>query len=221
MVTVPTITKEIIDRSEYIKDGISQNLINLSELARKIKPEIESTLKKNLTEGSIIMALKRYSEDLRYNPEKNLNLSKHYGEISLKSGVFEVTYSNSETLYKLISKLLDTVEPDQYFTFIKGMWQTTIIASVNLKEKILKSLENEKFETQIDYLTAITLKLTNNHIEQPGVMSYILSQLSWEGINIIEVVSTWSELTVIIKDEEVNQAFQLLQKIIQKGLKSS
>jgi hypothetical protein len=36
-------------------------------------------------------------------------------------------------------------------------------------------------------------------------------QLAWSGINVIEVVSTFTEFTVILKDKEVDLAFSALK----------
>lgn len=216
MTTVPNITKEVIDRSTYLKDAMAADLINLSSLARKIRPEIEERLVKDVSEASVVMALKRYSAELRYNPENKVDFAKHYGDITLKSGLFESTYTNSPTLYKTISKLMSEIDNKYYLTFVKGVWQTTLIASDELREKVEKALSHERFETSFDELTAITVKLHDGHIEQPGLISHVLNILSWEGVNIIEVVSTWDELTLILKNKQVELAFGILNRKLKR-----
>jgi FixJ family two-component response regulator len=40
---------------------LAEGLINISSLARKIKPEIEDFLQKPVQNGAVVMALKRYT----------------------------------------------------------------------------------------------------------------------------------------------------------------
>lgn len=44
----------------------------------------------------------------------------------------------------------------------------------------------------------------------------ILKILAWEGINVVEVVSTFSEFTIILEDEEVSRAFSLFKDSLSK-----
>jgi aspartokinase len=44
-----------------------------------------------------------------------------------------------------------------------------------------------------------------------GIYYLIFKTLAWENINVIEVVSTMSELTIVLDDQEVVRAFNLLQ----------
>ncbi|MDQ6985266.1 MAG: hypothetical protein Q9M91_05535 [Candidatus Dojkabacteria bacterium] len=217
MTTIPTKVQEIVERSVFIKDAISKGLLNLSAYSREIKPKIEQSLMKSASEASILMALKRYSESIHYEDLKLPDFSKHYGEISLRSGLFEITYTNSKTLYSKISELYKMIPENAYLTFIKGVWQTTLIASLDIKDEIIGALKNEEIETEWSKLSSMTIKLKAGHIEQPGIISHVLQILSWEGINIIEVVSTWDELTIILQNSQVELAFKTIQgKIIGK-----
>jgi hypothetical protein len=41
----------------------------------------------------------------------------------------------------------------------------------------------------------------------PGVYSFILKALAWEGLNVVEVVSTLNEFTIILDDKAIDAAF--------------
>lgn len=72
MITVPEACEKIINRSRYLSEAISKDLINLSSLARYIKPEIEEMLLKNVSSSSVIMALKRLKTNLKPPKYKNI-----------------------------------------------------------------------------------------------------------------------------------------------------
>lgn len=216
MTTVPQKVTEIINRSPYYKDGLKKDIINLSALAREIQPEIEKELIKNVSEASIVMALKRLSLRYRVDRIENLDYARYYGDISLKSGLFENTYKNSETLFKTLGKVLTELEhnDEDYFTATKGIWQTTIIAPQSMRSKIEELLCEEELIDSFKSVTAITLRLRNGHISVPGVCEYPLKLLVWQGINIVEVVSTFDELTVILDNKDVDLAFGILNNAI-------
>jgi len=77
MSSISKITEDIVNRSPFLREAMTENLINISSLARKIKPEIETievgwiTYAKNLqrtveaTEAMYLM-MKNVFENLGY-----------------------------------------------------------------------------------------------------------------------------------------------------------
>ena len=59
MQSLGKITEDLINRSPFLREAMSENLINISSLARKLRPEIEEIYKKEVNEGAIVMAIKR------------------------------------------------------------------------------------------------------------------------------------------------------------------
>jgi len=49
--------------------------------------------------------------------------------------------------------------------------------------------------------------------EQPGLYYYIFKKLAWDGINILEVVSTSNEFTILLKDEDIDKAFSVIKHL--------
>jgi hypothetical protein len=46
-----------------------------------------------------------------------------------------------------------------------------------------------------------------------GFYYYILKQLAWDGINIVEIISTSSEFTLIVAMEDIDKTFSVLMKL--------
>jgi aspartokinase len=88
------------------------------------------------------------------------------------------------------------------------------------KEGLLISLEsfkNDKLKSNTNDLASVTVKLPKINTEIYGIYYYILKHLAWEGINIIEIVSTSNEFTVIVKQDDVDKAFKILMQIKRLG----
>jgi hypothetical protein len=57
MITVPEVVQDIIQKTPFLEEGLQKNIINLSSLARYIKPEVEERTFKEVGESAIVMAL--------------------------------------------------------------------------------------------------------------------------------------------------------------------
>ncbi|HSD98674.1 MAG TPA: hypothetical protein VLB73_03170 [Patescibacteria group bacterium] len=212
MITVPEAAKEIIERSRYLTEAMSKDLINYSSLARYIKPEVEKMLMKKISDASLIMAIKRIAEEIKpkFVP---LTIFTSAPEMIVRSNLIDITVANSPTLAKKVSKIIDLHHANQkyFFTLTEGLSETTIIASKDAKDIIEENVKGETILARFENLSAITIRQPKEISYSPGVVYFFLKSLAWEGINLIEVVSTYVELTLILEDKDVNTAFGILK----------
>jgi hypothetical protein len=87
---------------------------------------------------------------------------------------------------------------------------------MELRNDIDKILDGETTVSSFTSLSAITLKYPTDIIELPGVYYQILRPLALGGVNLIEVASTYSELTLILKQDNVDDAFRLINNSLKK-----
>lgn len=209
MITVPEITKQIVARSRYLSEAMSKGFINNSSLARYIKPEVEQILLREVSTSAIIMALNRLQKDLRPQ-SKYKNIFKTKPSIELRSNLFEINLANSETLEAKYDQIKNQAK---FLVFSKGLSQSTIITSNENYKDLKKVIENEKIISEIHKLSSVTVHLPKDSVSIPGVFYFFLKSLTWEGVNVIEIVSTVSELTLIFEEKDINKAFSILQSL--------
>lgn len=214
MISVPEVVEGIIRRSLFLEEALSQKIVNLSALARQIKPDVEKGVMKNIQEGAVIMALKRLSQKIQ---ERQIGLEVFDGipDLMLRSNLFEITLANSNTLILKQKSLWDKIKSSQNFFLIvtQGVYETTIIASREFKEHVLNSFVDEKIIAQFDHLSSINVQLPKGNPFIPGIYSFILKALAWEGISVIEVVSTCNEVTIVLMDQDIDAAFVIIKRI--------
>lgn len=217
MITVPEATKKIVERSRYLTEAMSKGLINYSQLARYIKPELEQMLLKPVSEASILMALRRLEHELKpkWQPLKIFTTPP---DMIVRSNLFEITVTNSPSLSKSYEQLFihHTQRNSSFFTMTEGLIDTTFIASNDLKPEFEEILKDQNVIATIDKLAAITIRLPQNSSNTSGVYYFFLKSLAWEGINITEVVSTYSELTILLEEKEVHRSFSILNSLFVK-----
>ena len=80
-------------------------------------------------------------------------------------------------------------------------------------DKLDSLFKNEECIDKLENLSAITVKLPNENVTIPGVYYFIFQRLSWEGVNINEVISTSNEFTILMNDDSVNVAFEVIKNL--------
>ena len=217
MITVSEVTESIIKKSPYLEEALALGIINLSGLARVIKPEIEKQLMKTVQDGAIIMGLKRLSQKIKVAKKGQKRLFPEPPDLMVRSNLLEITIPNSDTLLLKQKRLLDKIKSmkNYFLTFTQGIYETTIIVSKNLEDSLNEIFKDEKIISRFDNLSSITIQLPPGSTSIPGIYNYILRPLAWEGINLIEVVSTFNEFTIILQDKNIHQAFSILKRLFE------
>lgn len=216
MVTIPEIVEDIIRKSPFLEEALADGLINVSSLARRIKPEIAERLKKDVKEGAIIMAINRMAPSNYFKINLKIqNFMHSIGDVIVRSNLSDVTFHNSETLYSATSELLKHVstQKEMFCTFSAGVYETTVIMSESLKGYVNEIFKREKQISFQDNLSSITIKLPKENTEISGVYYYILKRIAWDGINIREIISTSNEFTIVVHDVDIDRTFSILMSL--------
>lgn len=216
MTSAAEAVKTILEKSLFIEEALALGIINLSSLARYVQPEIEDLLKKKVETGAIVMALKRHRLEAA---GRDVRLHEWLGrspDLLVRSNLLELTYRNSDSILAAEKRFLAAVEDDKtvFFTFTRGLYETTIIASRSLGKGLQRAFSGEKLLAGYEDLSAVSLRLTEGTALMPGVYSFILKALFRRDINVMEVVSTLNEFIIILRDDDADKAFSVLKGMV-------
>jgi predicted regulator of amino acid metabolism with ACT domain len=100
-----------------------------------------------------------------------------------------------------------------FYTSSRGVTESNIIISNEMKEMMETYFEKEILIKKTDNLSSISIKLPVENVSIPGIYYFIFQKMSWEGINIIEVISTSNEFTIVVDDQNVNEAFKIIKNL--------
>ena len=215
MITISQLLEKLIKQKPFVESALVEGLVNISALARQLKAEIESTLKKEVTEASIIMALKRFVDQMDVSMHRKIEkATKGFGDIIVRSNLCDFTYKLSETLIEKQSILIKKIgkEKDVFFTISRGVFETTIVISNHYADEVKEIYKEETLIASSNLISSITLRLPKNNTVIPGLYYHIFKQIAWEGISILEAVSTTNELSIILNDKDVDRAFSVLKQ---------
>jgi len=216
MITIAEILNRVVVETPFLEEGIADGIINLSALARKVQPQIEKTLMKPVSESAILMALKRMSPKLTKKLKLNKQSIFRAGDLTVRSDLSEFTFLRSETLLEKQKLLLHEIKDrgDHFITFTQGVFEITTIVNSGLAEAVETIFKGEKVISRLSELAAVTIRLSPQTVHTPGVHYSILKQLALRDINVVEVVSTYTEFTIILEKNYVDVSFSILLKFL-------
>lgn len=216
MKTIASVVEHYIKTKPYLSTAMSQGIINLTSLARQIQPDIEETLQKTARSGAIVMALKRISDNLEFlSTHKIVKVLKGIGDITVRSNLVDYSFKISESLLNAQAKFLSEVNdnPNVFYTSSRGVTESNIIVSSNAVQQLENYFAGETLIEKTADLSSISIKLPTENVTIPGIYYFIFQRLSWEGVNIFEVISTSNEFTILVGDDQVNTAFKAIKEL--------
>lgn len=215
MVTVANTVNKIMINLPFIQEAMAKNIINYGGLAELLKPEIEIELNKKIKLSAISMALRRFHDDNKGKRYRRIALTGESG-FSIKSNLFEISVQKSPTIFKTLTKLYEKVNFDlgDVLNIIQGNYEVLIITNVKYKKNFIKTLIHEKIKLTNDNLAALSMVMPKHCISSPGFFFIITKVLAWHNINIVDMVNTATELTLILSNKDVTKAYNLFQEMI-------
>lgn len=219
MKTISSVVEGYIKSKPFLLSALSQGIINLTSLSRNIKPEVEKTLGKEVRNGAIVMSLKRLSGELEFRAtHKIIKTLKDIGEITVRSSLNDYTFKISDTLLSkqalLISKIYNN--KSTFYTSSRGVGESNLVISDSMADLVEEVFRGEQLIDKKEDLSSITVKLPKENVDIPGIYYFIFQRLSWEGVNISEVISTSNEFTILVNEQQVDKAFKVIKGM--KGL---
>lgn len=219
MVTIARTVEKIVERKPFLQEALVRGVINVAALAEEILPEVEAEMKEKVKFGAVMMAIRRLGEKLNSSFIKTAKFDLS-SDISVKSDLYEITLRKLPSIQAKISKLYDKINSENDFlTVTQGINEITLITNRRNKPKIRLLFDSKEIKSEVEDIASVTINIPVEAIQTIGLFYIATRALNWENINIIEIVSTFTELTFIIKEEDAPRAFATLKQLIREQSK--
>lgn len=213
--SVSSCVKKIIDKTPFIHEMLVRGILSFSNYASSIKDEVESNYGKNVKHSAIVMAIRRYGEELKIkdNTEKKVNVDY---EIVMKTKICDLNIVRNDRFLSKLTKLYEEVstEKGDFLNVSLGSHEISVAVSEKYKTIVDEIALGEEILHRKDDLVALSLVFSGDFLQTPGIVYEAVRKLAWEVINVIEIVSTKNELTFVINREDSMKAFDVLQSFL-------
>ena len=214
MVTISHIVEKIVNERPLLYQAIEQDIVSFGNLAEQIEPELEEELKKKIKRSAIVMALRRYSEKIV--SKSKIPKFDFHSEINMKTNLCDIAVRKNSSLFEKLQKIqkLPDYNKGDILNAIHGNSEVSIITNLKHLAKIKTILKDEKIIKIEDDLVSLSLNFSEKFLYTPGVISTVIRKLTWEDINIYELISTFTELTFIISKKDAMKGYNALQRLV-------
>ncbi len=218
MVTIAHLVEKIIEQKPFLQEALSRGIVNNAALAEELRPQIEKELKKKVKFSAVNMAIRRLSEKLEKTFVTKAKFDKN-SDITVRSDLVEITLYKTEDIQRHITKLYKIIDykKGDFLTITQGLHEIMIITNERFEKKITELFPKKSIKIVIKNLSSLTINVPIESIETIGLFYIVTRALNWENINIIDIVSTTTEMTFIVREEDASRSFNVLKKLIENN----
>lgn len=207
---VASFVREILNESEVALGALSEGYLNLSAYAKRIQPEVSRRAQKEVSVGSIVVALCRHEIDVK--KRASLLPKIRLESVSTRTALVEVSFNKTHHTKACLRALHahEKLSEAEVLTVTSGIREISVILPAVLKGEVLKIFKGEKPTIILENLASLTLCFAPKYINMPNTIFAMLRPLAWNRINLVEVVSTFTELTVVVAQKDLQTAFAVM-----------
>lgn len=209
MLKIADAVQEIIVQNDLLHFGFHHRLLNLSQVARFIRPLVEARTRKEVRKSAVLMSLSRLQSKFAENaPPSGSGLI--LDKINIHSGLCSLTLLKTAESHRELNRLFNRVQKKQGFiTITEGISEiTVIIEEENFKHA--REMLSEKPGHVHRNIASVGVKLKEEMLERPGVLYRLIQQVALQNISVIEVTSTATEFNIYLRERDVRLAFDSL-----------
>lgn len=216
MIKVSDIVRDILYASEVALSAFNEGFLNYTAYAKTIRKETESRAKKPVRIGSIVVALSRMKKSA--GRRSMLLPDVEIEDLSVKSGLVEATFERTAgNLARLRELWRDPrINAGDFFMVTQGAGEITIVALETALPHILAVARPAKPKAVVKNLVGLTARFDEKYIAIPNAIFTFVRRLALKHINIVEIVSTYTELTFILDQKDLQEAFLALNEFFAK-----
>ena len=208
MLTLTTALSDMISTDSFLQHGLQYRLFNLTQLSHHLLKHLEARTKKSLSTSAVLMALSRYQRRLKKfapAPEQfavqDLSLRTHVATISISK-----TTKNNQRVHAFHTQIH---AKNGYITITESTNEITMIFDI-AHLPFAKKLLGDNINSLNANVAGLALRFSAEYASAPGFLCTVLQQMMLQGINIVEVASTYTEFVLYVDECNAKLAFDTL-----------
>lgn len=208
--TTTELTQEYIKEHPFIKSCLKKGLLNYSALSRHIAKELN--IEKKTSKEAILIAARRLHETLKKEKieEQKIKHLLSYSEIEIRNKII-VLIIDKNIHFELIEQIQKSIKKESgIFYILEGSDNYTLITQEKFSPLLEEKLKSNTIKKHYN-LALIMLKSSKEIEQMVGVLSYLTSLFSENGVNIIEFLSCWTDTLFIINSEDIPKTLSFLK----------
>ncbi len=199
-------TQKYISEHPSVKDSLRKGIVNYSALAREICTRLQI---KNF--DAVLVACRRYSGRVRSQPvqEKRITQLIKEARIQLQNKMVIAIIEKPRDFERLYHLQKEIKRDKGDFHLMEGQDVVTVISNAEYESQIRAELRGKLLKF-LDDMAQITMVFDEKIETTPGVVSFVYGLLADHGVNVREEMSCWTDLIIMLAEEDAAKAMRVL-----------
>jgi hypothetical protein len=217
MLRISETVREIVLASEVARTALVEGYLNLSAYAKVIRPQVEARTFKPASIPSIVVALSRLAATM--HDSQPLVPAVCIQDIAVRSGLIEFAFARAPDTKECLKLLYQDKRftAAEFFTVTHGIGELSIVVPAELHDAVVRIYKNHKAKLFLKNLASVTVRFDHTYIQTPNTTFAFLRPLALERINVVEMFSTFTELTFILNQADLERAFLILNRAFSRA----
>lgn len=206
---ISEIIHQVVLEQPFLELALRHSFLNLTAFSEYIQSYVRKEAGKNVSVHAIKMALSRMKvpEEVTAGYKRN-----SFKKVSSRMGLSILTLSRTPRSLEILTELMISARTKitGFFTTIEGIQEIDIIYESEGLELFYDAIPSSLKLLSVDNLGLISIELSDKEISTPGLFYDVTKSLAFHGVNIVQVLSTYHELGIIVAEEDMKKAFTVL-----------
>jgi hypothetical protein len=215
-VPVSEAVSTIVSRNYVVLESLKLKIVNYHGLATRIYPEVEELTGKKAKLGTIVVAIKRFSDGLGEEEIGRMSANLKGSKLNLKGGIVEVTVRGGPAQVRRV--LQDVLKMEDEFGGAPYVFQLLNSVKIIAEEedaKLLEKVFRGRYELSLRRNAAIiTIRLPPSVEKVPGIASLITELLYRNGVSILDAFLSYEDVVLMVQERFGPRAYQILSEEI-------
>lgn len=216
--SIASSVKELVSYHPSLRDCLALDLLNYSAAADFLKPKVEANLKrKEISLDAIKMALIRLRDEIRKEVimtyERGIVDVIKNSKLELKNEITVVTVELDD-FKDIAMDVMRAASRSRFMQITQGISSVTVALDHDLYERMGTIFSRLDVRDIITDQSAIVMISPKEIIQTPGVISYVVSLLFRNNLNITQIMSCYTDTILIVSRKEALRAYSILENAI-------
>lgn len=211
MKSVPEAVRSLIQSDDVAWQAFQSGILNLRAYAEQIQPVVEERCWKSVQLGTIVVALSRFRAEAQETSP--LKPQFRISSFSVRRNIAVLSYDRAAVSQAELPTFF-AHSPDSLQAVTIGAHEVTYILPTSEAESVGKDIPAEP-KSFLDHAVAVTVRLPADLLREPNLIYALLARVAVLDIDVIEIVSTHSEITIVTHEEQLEDLLKGIQPLLQ------
>lgn len=214
MKSIPQAVEAIIRADEVAWQALQADYLTLNEYARQIQARVEDACWKPARPQTIVVALSRLK--VAAQAEAKLKLDVKLQSLSVQSGLTLLSYDVTPDRFPVLTEATKRLQPmaNTLHATTFGDREVTYILPYT-EANVLQRALPYKAKNRLDSVVGVTVRLPETQLREPNLIYTILSGISVRRVDVLEIISTYSELTVLVHEQQLDTVLHAFRAMME------